>query len=131
MADDAAQAAVERAAALIRGAAGDHPPRLAVILGSGLGGIARAVTAPQALPYASLPGFPVSGVAGHENRHLPLRVDAQDFRVPRVVSAHGVVRHHDDVEIEPLRQPGLELVQLFLQTCANGCKVRLSERMND
>ena len=56
--------AVDRSAALIRA----HGPRLAVILGSGLGGVARAIEDPVILPYAELPGFPVSRVDGHENR---------------------------------------------------------------
>jgi xanthosine phosphorylase len=59
---------IERAAALIRAQAGADAPRLAIILGSGLGGIARAIADPITLPYADLPGFPVSRVAGHENR---------------------------------------------------------------
>jgi xanthosine phosphorylase len=59
---------IERAAALIRAQAGADAPRLAIILGSGLGGIAQAIADPITLPYADLPGFPVSRVAGHENR---------------------------------------------------------------
>src|SRR6266852_6673385 len=60
--------AVTRAAKLIRARAHPHAPRLAIILGSGLGGIADAIAAPVTLPYAELPGFPRSAVAGHENR---------------------------------------------------------------
>src|SRR5438552_6409657 len=60
--------AVTRAAKLIRARAQPHAPRLAIVLGSGLGGIADAIAAPVALPYAELPGFPRSAVAGHENR---------------------------------------------------------------
>ncbi|HEX3501280.1 MAG TPA: purine-nucleoside phosphorylase, partial [Stellaceae bacterium] len=41
---------------------------LAIILGSGLGAVADAISEPVALPYAALPGFPVSAVAGHGNR---------------------------------------------------------------
>ena len=60
--------AVTRAAKLIRARAHPHAPHLAIVLGSGLGGIADAVAAPVILPYAELPGFPRSAVAGHENR---------------------------------------------------------------
>jgi xanthosine phosphorylase len=48
--------------------AGARPPRAALVLGSGLGGIADAVRDPVAVPYADLPGFPVGGVAGHAGR---------------------------------------------------------------
>jgi xanthosine phosphorylase len=56
------------AAALIRDRAGAPAPRLAIVLGSGLGGIARAIEQPAILSYAALPGFPESRVAGHKNR---------------------------------------------------------------
>jgi purine-nucleoside phosphorylase len=54
------------AADAIRARAGAEPPALAVVLGSGLGGLARRVEEAVRIPYADLPGFPVSGVSGHE-----------------------------------------------------------------
>ena len=60
--------AVARSAALISELAGMPAPRLAIILGSGLGAVADAMAKPVALPYAALPGFPMSNVAGHANR---------------------------------------------------------------
>jgi purine-nucleoside phosphorylase len=44
------------------------PPRVAAILGSGLGGFASRLHQAVAIPYAELPGFPVSRVAGHAGR---------------------------------------------------------------
>src|SRR5260370_28409717 len=60
--------AAQRAAALIRRHAGSPAPRLAIILGSGLGVVADALAEPVVLPYADLPGFPTSTIAGHGNR---------------------------------------------------------------
>ena len=40
-------------------------PRLGIILGSGLGAIADALTDATAIPYAELDGFPQPSVAGH------------------------------------------------------------------
>lgn len=40
-------------------------PKLALILGSGLGGLASEVEDAVRIPYADLPGFPQSGVSGH------------------------------------------------------------------
>jgi purine-nucleoside phosphorylase len=43
-------------------------PDVALILGSGLGALADEVDDPVALPFAALPGFPVTAVAGHAGR---------------------------------------------------------------
>jgi len=60
---------VTAAADVIRARMGDRPaPRLAIVLGSGLGGVADAVGDPLAIPYDELPDFPVGGVAGHHGR---------------------------------------------------------------
>jgi xanthosine phosphorylase len=42
-----------------------YAPRLGIVLGSGLGGIADALTDATAIPYAELEGFPQPSVAGH------------------------------------------------------------------
>ena len=44
---------------------GGRMPTVAVILGSGLGGLVDEVEEPVAIPYSELPGFPESGVTGH------------------------------------------------------------------
>jgi purine-nucleoside phosphorylase len=41
---------------------------VAVVLGSGLGGVADRLERARSLPYASLPGFPETTVAGHPGR---------------------------------------------------------------
>jgi len=43
-------------------------PRVGVVLGSGLGGAADAVTDPTVIDYADLPGFPEPTVVGHGGR---------------------------------------------------------------
>ncbi len=52
---------VERA----REAAGLPPPRLAIVLGSGLGGLAERVEEATELGYGEIPGWPRSTVSGH------------------------------------------------------------------
>jgi purine-nucleoside phosphorylase len=44
---------------------GGRAPRIALVLGSGLGGLAGEVEDAVRIPYAELPGFPRSGVTGH------------------------------------------------------------------
>ncbi|MEX2179775.1 MAG: purine-nucleoside phosphorylase [Gemmatimonadaceae bacterium] len=40
-------------------------PRVGIILGSGLGGIASAIEGPTRIPYGDVPGFPAATIAGH------------------------------------------------------------------
>lgn len=56
-------------------------PRIAVLLGSGWGSLARRVTNAVTLPYASLPGFPEPGVAGHAGEVVLGRIGANDVAV--------------------------------------------------
>ena len=57
----------EEAAALIRSQVGT-PPETAVVLGSGLGDFADALSRSTVIPYADLPYWPASRVAGHPGR---------------------------------------------------------------
>lgn len=45
-------------------------PRVAVVLGTGLGGFADEIGQPVAIPYEELPGFPQPTVRGHAGRLL-------------------------------------------------------------
>ena len=40
-------------------------PRVGIILGSGLGGIASVIESPTRVPYRDVPGFPSATVVGH------------------------------------------------------------------
>ena len=57
-------------AALLRERAGGRTPALGIVLGSGLGGLADVLEEAVAVPYAEIPGFPTSTVAGHAGRFL-------------------------------------------------------------
>lgn len=48
----------------------DFVPRIALVLGSGLGGYAEEIDIVAAVPYAELDGFPVSTVPGHRGRFV-------------------------------------------------------------
>lgn len=117
------------AADVVRRAAGERPaPRLALVLGSGLGGLADAVTDAVAIPYGELPGFPVGAVPGHAGRlvlgtlagvevvvlqgraHLYEGVRAADLAVPvRTVAglgAEAIVLTNAAGSINPDNKPG-------------------------
>jgi purine-nucleoside phosphorylase len=50
---------------LIRDRLGDAAPAVAIVLGSGLGGLADEIENQRAIHYREVPGFPVATVAGH------------------------------------------------------------------
>jgi xanthosine phosphorylase len=56
------------AAAVLAERAPGLAPRLGIVLGSGLGGLADVLSGAVTVPYAELPGFPLPGIAGHSGR---------------------------------------------------------------
>jgi len=56
------------AAAVIAARAPSFTPRVGLILGSGIGGLADAIESPLAIDYGDLPGFKRPGVEGHAGR---------------------------------------------------------------
>lgn len=58
--------AVTRATGAVRQALGDYRPRVAIVLGSGLGRLADHVSDPLRISYADIPGFHLPTVQGHQ-----------------------------------------------------------------
>lgn len=56
-------------------ALGATDAKIAVILGSGLGGLDARLENPQRISYADLPGFPAPGVAGHAGEAVTGKLD--------------------------------------------------------
>ena len=61
---------INKAAEYIRGRLGGRQPKVALILGSGLGPIADSVKNPIVIPYKEIPGFPVSTAVGHKGNFI-------------------------------------------------------------
>ena len=59
---------VSEAAACLRSSLPAAQPRAGIVLGSGLGAVADAVTTPVTVSYADIPHFPQSTVEGHSGR---------------------------------------------------------------
>jgi purine-nucleoside phosphorylase len=62
---------------------GTLKPRVAIVLGSGLGFLADEVAGPIRIPYHTIPGFPEPGVAGHKGELVAGTLEG----VPVVVQA--------------------------------------------
>jgi purine-nucleoside phosphorylase len=56
-------------------------PRIGVILGTGLGGLADVVKGPVVISYPDLPGWPVSTVVGHAGRLVLGELDGQPLLI--------------------------------------------------
>lgn len=86
-------------AALIRDRAGDAPVRVGLILGSGLGHLAKTVDG-VVIPYADLPGFPHAGVSGH-NPSLVVG----DLEGVRVAVFGGRAHYYENGRADAMRLP--------------------------
>lgn len=71
-------ASPEQAAAAIRERAPGFVPKVGIVLGSGLGGLAERIEPVATLSYADLPGFPAPGVHGHAGRLVLGRLGGAD-----------------------------------------------------
>ena len=94
-------------------------PEIGIVLGSGLGDFARLVDRKAEVSYASLPGFPVSTVAGHAGKLIFGYVRA----VP-VVVMQGRVHYYEGYSmnevVAPIRLMGLLGARKLLLTNAAG-----------
>jgi len=70
LASAGAPAAIDAAADAVRAAAPGFVPEAAVILGTGLGALAREIAVVAEVPYGRIPGFPRSTVESHAGRLL-------------------------------------------------------------
>jgi purine-nucleoside phosphorylase len=66
---------VTEAAESLRKRLGSITPRIGIVLGSGLGAVADAVTDAAKVPYGEIPHFPQSTVAGHSGRIVAGRLN--------------------------------------------------------
>jgi purine-nucleoside phosphorylase len=77
-----ARAEFEAAVAAIR-ARTTQQPRVAIVLGSGLGEFAGSVVQPDIIPYQDIPHWPLSTVLGHQGQLYVGQLDGQPVMVMR------------------------------------------------
>ena len=102
-------------------------PRIAVVLGSGLGGFADDFEDPVGIPYEEIPGFVRSTVQGHAGRLVIGKVDGTP-----VVAMQGRVHYYEGHSLEevtfPIRTFGLLGIKtLVLTNAAGGINVQLTQ----
>jgi purine-nucleoside phosphorylase len=102
-------------------------PRIALVLGSGLGGFADDFEEAVAIPYEDIPGFVRSTAQGHAGRLVVGKIDS----VP-VLAMQGRVHYYEGYSLEevtfPVRTFGLLGVKtLVLTNAAGGIDVQLTQ----
>lgn len=116
---------VTSAATLVREQLGTCRPRLAIILGSGLGQLADRIERAINIPYADIPGFPRSTVVGHAGRLVAGTVDGCDV-VALSGRFHLYEGHSAAVAGLPVRVAyALGARTLFVSNAAGGIRATL------
>ncbi|MGB3501994.1 MAG: purine-nucleoside phosphorylase [Mesorhizobium sp.] len=93
-------------------------PKIAMVLGSGLGGLVDEVENAVRIPYGDVPGFPHGGVSGHAGELV-----AGDFNGVPVIMMAGRAHYYEKGDAAAMR-PALEALQgigvdtLFLTNAA-------------
>ena len=97
----------------------DFVPKVALVLGSGLGDFANDIKVEKTIPYSEIEGFPVSTVPGHAGQFIFGYID----EVP-VVCMQGRVHYYEGYDISdvvlPTRLMKLMGAQILFLTNASG-----------
>ena len=75
-------------------------PRTAIILGSGLGGLADSLEDVIKIPFGELQGFPVSGVSGHSGELVAGKLSGKP-----VILLSGRVHYYESGDAAAMRLP--------------------------
>src|SRR5262245_11433323 len=102
-------------------------PRVAVVLGSGLGDFANALTQSTALPYGDVPYWPPARVAGHEGRFVVGRLKGR--KIAALAGRCHLYEGHDFATVTfGVRVLGLlGVTTLILTNAAGGVNTSLSQ----
>lgn len=80
-----------------------HPgfdPKVALVLGSGLGEFADSIEKLEVIPYSELDGFPQSGVGGHAGNLILGHVNS----IP-VIAMQGRVHYYENGQVDAMKTP--------------------------
>src|SRR5687767_8110989 len=93
-------------------------PEVAIILGTGLGGLASRIDGPTSIAYEDIPGFPLSTVESHAGRLLSGRLSGRP-----VVAMQGRFHRYEGYSLQQATFPVRVLRQLGARTLivSNAC----------
>ena len=95
-------------------------PKVAIILGSGLSTIADRISNPLVIPYAEIPGFPISTAIGHKGNLIFGQLGGKE-----VVAMQGRFHYYEGYSMETVTLPvrvfsSLGVKTLFVSNAAGG-----------
>jgi xanthosine phosphorylase len=122
---------VETAKGLILSRIGALKPKIAIILGSGLGGLGDKVEQAVKIPYRDLPGFPIPTVLGHTGELIAGRLSGVD-----VIALKGRKHFYETDDPYPLKtmirtMKAVGIDTLFVSNAAGSLRddIKVSELM--
>lgn len=98
----------------------DDMPRIAIILGTGLGGLRNHIENQVIIPYADIPNFPVSTVEGHSGNLIFGTLGGK-----RVIAMQGRFHYYEGYDMKQVTFPvrvfkALGVETLFVSNAAGG-----------
>jgi purine-nucleoside phosphorylase len=118
--------AARKAAQTISKRAGARQPTVAVILGSGLGGLATAIEGAVRVPFGDIPGFPEATVVGHEGAAIVGSIGGRDV-IALSGRFHMYEGHKAGLAAFPVRVfHAMGVRELFVSNAAGGISSRLA-----
>lgn len=106
-------------------------PRVGLVLGSGLGAYADTLAGATRIPYAALPGFPISTVVGHAGNLVYGRAPATGGAQVEVLAMQGRVHRYEGHDLKDVVLPIRVLIAggcrtLVLTNAAGGIRAGLA-----
>ena len=100
---------------------GPEMPQTGIVLGSGLGELARSIENPIEIPYNVIPDFPVSTAVGHKGNFIVGRLGGK-----KVIAMQGRFHYYEGYPMELVTigvrvMKVLGVLNLFVSNAAGGC----------
>jgi purine-nucleoside phosphorylase len=117
--------AARKAADAIGKRTAERKPTVAIVLGSGLGGLAKAIQNPVRIPFKEIPGFPEARVVGHDGAVIAGSLGGREI-VALSGRFHMYEGHSSALAAFPVRVfHALGIRELFVSNAAGGISTRL------